>query len=261
MKNLKDWFKNFKFKEKWGELLVVVSPIIFSIMFGISQIKDFLGINWFVFLIFIFSIITIIGWLFNIANNESASNLLVENIKLKDQKEHVENVLGSLPEEACKLLIKKWELGGDSRITIYMFDLEEGFIPVSRSSRNPEYDSVNRKSYPKRVGYISRCWMVDKGEYFYDLPDPKLNQSKYIDYVNSETGMLKKDLRDLTMKSRSYYGTTLYNNSKAFLMIMVESIDPKIKNIEIIKQDLEGTMSEFIISTVNSNITPRGGKS
>ncbi len=258
MNSIKKWFKNFKLKEKWGELVVFISPILFSILFGSTRIREYIGIRWFLFIIIILAIITILGWWFNVKNNDSLDNLKDKNLKLKDQKEHLEGVLFSLPEEFSKLLSHKWGLQGDSRITIYRYNSTH-FIPVSRYSKNPDYDNINRKSYPKNVGYISKCWAKEEGRYFKCLPDPKIGLQNYINYTHKETGMLKKDIKELTMKSRSFYGKTLYDeNRKAFLIVLIESVHPNIKNIDQIKQDLESTLSEFVISIVKSNIAPGG---
>lgn len=260
LNSLKKWFKNFNLKEKWGELLTGISPLLFSILFGFTQVKKYLGINWFLFIVAILALTSILAWLSTINNNDSLSQLRRKNSKLKDQKEHVEGILFSLPTEFSKLLSNKWLLQGDSRITIYRYT-KINFIPVSRYSKDPDYDNINRESYPKDVGYISKCWAVEEGKYFNNLPDPIKSLREYIDFSNEETGMLKKDVKDLTMKSRSFYGKTLYDeDGKAFLIVMVESTQSEIANIDTIKKDLEGTLSEFIISIVKANITPGGGR-
>lgn len=227
-------------------------------LFGVPEIKAKLGNKWFLCLLIISILISLAGSWKNAKNKGSVSELNEKNLKLKDQKEHLEGVLASLPEEFSRLLSMKWGLKSDSRITIYRYD-SESFIPVSRYSKNPDYDNINRESYPKDVGYISKCWTTEEGVYIKCLPDPMKNEQSYIDYVNKETKMLKKDLRELTMKSRSYYGKTLFDeNEKALLIVMVESTKDEIHNIEEVKSDLEGTMSKFVISLVNSNITPGG---
>lgn len=256
---MRTWFKKINLKERWEGLVILLSPLMFSVLFGFKQIKIFLGMGWFILVISIVTLITIYSWWSNVRSRTTLYESKEENLKLKDRNEHLEGVLQSLPEEFLKLLSKKWRMQGDTRITIYSYTIDD-FIPLSRYSKNPDYDRKNRKSYPKDVGYISKCWAVEEGKYFKELPDPKKDIREYIDYTHKETGMLKKDIEKLPMKSRSYYGKTLHDNEgRAFLIIMIESTKPHIKNIKEISNDLEGTFSDFIISVVSSNFSPEGG--
>lgn len=260
-KNFIIWFKSFKWKERWGDLITFMVPLLLSIILGIDRVSEYLGDIWLFIIIGLLLFISVIGWLKSIENSISMSETINEKNQIDAQKEHLEGLLISLPEELCKILSDKWTMGTDARITIYRHT-EEDFIPVSRYAKNPDFDKIRRPSYPKNTGYIKECWAQEDGVYINSLPDPETNPQEYIDIVNAESKMLKKDIMQLPMKSRSYFGKTLFDsNGQAFILVMIESTKPEIKNISLIEEDLKGAFSKFVTTAVKSNILPTGGGS
>lgn len=255
------WCKSFKWKEKWGELITFIVPILLSVLLGIDIVSNNLGGFWLIVIIIFFLLLSLLGWLKSIENSASISETIKEKNQLDAQKEHLEGILISLPEELCKILFSKWDMEADARITIYRHT-DKHFIPVSRYAKNPDFDNIRRDWYPKDVGYIKQCWAKEEGVYIKNLPDPEENLQEYLDYVNNKSKMLKKDINQLPMKSRAYFGKTLFDlNEQAFILIMLESTKPEIKNINVIEEDLKGSLSKFITTAVKSNILPTGGGS
>lgn len=111
-------------------------------------------------------------------------------------------------------------LTAEDRITLYLhIPKTDTFINIGRESPNHKLCKGGRKSY--KDGFIREVF--NDVEKFQNIEaDPIREREKYILEVSRKSGMRKRDVRNLTMHSRSLYGNvikTLSGNSIGVLLI------------------------------------------
>lgn len=199
-------------------------------------------------------VVFLIGWIQTNHQKESIIELRRKYYRMENERDHLRNDKESMPVEIIKHLYKHWNMGYDERITIYRYDSEH-FVPIGRYSRNREIIKRGRNKYPKDEGFIGKCW---QNGHFYidDLPDYNSNEKDYIDEVTKTCFIKKGDLRNMSMKSRTYFCGNLVNKSElAIAVIVVESLKNKlpVTKEELIK-DLNGFFGNVLVSTVEANL-------
>ena len=90
---------------------------------------------------------------------------------------------------------------GTDRISIYKKEKEQ-LVIMSRYSINPDYNKVNRRSFPISEGYIGRA--MSDGTFFIDNLPPS-NGENYYSAIAQGCNISKGTVRSLSMKSRTYY--------------------------------------------------------
>lgn len=251
---LKYSWKNWK--NDWGNLLTILLPI------GASLAPIF--INNIILLIItevIFIIFIIIGWIQTNNHKESIDKLKLNFYKTEHERDHLLNSIQGIPDEIIRHLFFHWGLSYKERITIYRYN-EDSFMPVGRFSVNRELNKRGRDKYPKEEGFISKSWT--EGYYYIDnLPEYEGNEKNYINYVSELSGMKKTVLKNITMKSRTYFcKNLLFNDSEAIAVIVVESLNQKLPiDKDEINNDLDGFFGKVLVSVIGPNLPAgRGGE-
>lgn len=249
IKVIMNLFKNWR--SDWGNFFIIVIPVITSIFY--NNINAF-KYNW---AIWIVAVITfLIGWVQTNHQKDSIIEIRRKLYRAENERDHLRNDKESIPYEVIKSLYNHWKLGYQDRITIYRYDLEH-FVPVGRYSQNRELKKRGREKYPKNEGYISECW---HSGYFYidSLPNfkDKDKEKEYIEKVAEESKMKKGELRNISMKSRTYFCKNLMDsNGLSIAIIVVESLKEKLPVDEKqLTEDINGFMGQVLTTTVEVNL-------
>ena len=125
-------------------------------------------------------------------------------------------------------LSNQLNLTHNERLSVYMIvaldDKEEYLQIFGRYSKHHEHNKLNRKRFPKDQGVIGRAFI--KGEYD-EIFFPE-NESDYYDKCR-EFGILKKDAKNIRMKSRSFYPFIVNNithSNNENVIVLLESLTP-----------------------------------
>lgn len=161
-------------------------------------------------------------------NKIKEENRSLEKIRsnLEGYSENIGLFLENLPKEFLRNVSEFLDLKNSERISLYVLDGDK-FRIIGRYSENPKYDRNGRCEYPTDCGYISKCLENNNGNSYYvkeKLPDPKrLNQ--YVEAVSKDTGMNEDDIKNLSMKSRTYFTrVTKDRNKKNVGILVIESM-------------------------------------
>ncbi len=149
-------------------------------------------------------------------------------------------------------LANRLEFGKESdnneRISLYIHDQNNTFIPCGRYSANPQYRKPSRTSYPDNEGCIARGW--ENGWHFDNkFPCPNSKKSKYGDYCSQKYNIPKNTTRDVKMKSRVYAVLSIKNNGDPFGVLVVESTKEDRFIEDQIKPILQG-QNDFLAETI-----------
>lgn len=150
-------------------------------------------------------------------NKEKGNKIIDLESALNDSIKEMNELFNSY----LTLMIKNLNFGHTERISVYKV-FENKFVLIGRASDNPILQRIGRSSYPIDEGFIGKGWA--EGEYFIDnLPDPGLrNGDTYYNQVNSICTIDRQVVRDIKMKSRTYFVYRIkgYDNQpKAVLVI------------------------------------------
>lgn len=139
---------------------------------------------------------------------------------------------------AC--IFKSLSLNGADRISLYKKD-KENLILMGRYSIYPDYNNVKKRVYPVSEGYIGKA-MKDGSFFIDDIPefiDGK--REEYYSFVCNSCNIPKDTVRNLSMKSRTYYCKALTNSmeTERTAVIVFESIEANRFTEEQIRNVLE----------------------
>ncbi len=119
------------------------------------------------------------------------------------------------------------------RITLYIHDKQNSFIPFSRISSNPTYKPFGRVKYPDNLGCIAQGW--NSGWYF----DNNFSDN-WVDSNHSKYEIPKRVLNRMSMQSKLFAVLRIDNQAgKSLGLIVVESTDNNKYEEEVIKHSLE----------------------
>lgn len=136
----------------------------------------------------------------------------------------------------------------NERISLYIHDKNNNFIPCGRYSANPKYRQPTRTSYPDNEGCIAKGW--ENGWYFDDnLPCPNAKLRDYIDHCLHTFQIPRNTTRAMKMKSRLYAVMSINNNGDIFGVIVVESTKENRFSEQEIKPLLE-EQNDFLAETI-----------
>ncbi len=161
--------------------------------------------------------------------------------------EQVRNLFdGYLYNLANRLYFGKFE--NNERISLYIHDSNNTFIPCGRFSQNPKYRNPSRTSYPDDEGCIAKGW---EHGWFFDnnFPCPEAEQSNYRDRCLHEFNIPRNTTRAVNMKSRLYAVLTIKNNGDLFGVLVVESTQGDRFSEEQIKPILLD-QNDFLAETI-----------
>lgn len=263
-------------KEDWGNFIILVVPILLAI----PPISKFLLGKWYGIIIII--LIFLIGWfqtnskkfeMQKLQNELEQHKGLVESHDVEKNKlkitindlatkiELMDNYLEVLPELIVKYLSLELKLTYTDRISLYNYDFsEELFVQIGRYSVNPEFTKKGRPTYPKDKGFIKNSWQ--NGSYnIENLPSFEDEPKKYLDTVSHKSKLDKKIIKELSMKSRSYFCSNLINSKhKAVGVIVIESIKPQLPySEEQFNKFLQNPFSQLLIEIIESNLMFKEG--
>ncbi|MSA99725.1 hypothetical protein GKG03_08610 [Finegoldia sp. BIOML-A3] len=166
--------------------------------------------------------------------------------KLTDIAVNLGDILESVPDDFLRVVSKYMELKNSDRISLYVMKKDD-FKIIGRYSENPLYIEKSGREYGNK-GYIFKCVGNRNGKpYFHrqELPDSETNINGYIRVVNKETGMSKKSIKSLNMKSRCYFtriitGTGMENVG----VLVIETMNSRF-NIEA--EEINFKLEELVI--------------
>lgn len=166
--------------------------------------------------------------------------------KLTDIAVNLGDILESVPDDFLRVVSKYMELKNSDRISLYVMKKDD-FKIIGRYSENPLYIEKSGREYGNK-GYIFKCVGNRNGKpYFHrqELPDSETNINGYVRVVNKETGMSKKSIKSLNMKSRCYFtriitGTGMENVG----VLVIETMNSRF-NIEA--EEINFKLEELVI--------------
>ncbi len=156
------------------------------------------------------------------------------------------NLLNEILERQLIALSKELDYCHEERITVYHYK-DNQFNKVQRYSKNAKYNEGGRPSYPNE-GVIGKAW--EEGDYFIsDIPEHSTTNTDNYYTQQKEKGFIERQVAEkLTMKSRSYFGQRLDNESETenIAIIIFESTNPK----KINKEEIEKKVSKQLIGII-----------
>lgn len=237
-------------KSTWGNLPVLLIPILLTIPPILEYIKER---NW---LIISTIIIFIVGWFQITINTVSTLKLKEDMDSLKDEKETLLNNMNSIPEVIVKRIFECFDFSYNERITIYrQHDHDdESFVSIGRFALNETLKKGRRLNYPKNSGFISESWNNGNFE-IENLPDPGNDLQSYLKEVSQISKMSQKDIKEIRMKSRSYYCENIISEMKPIAVIVFETKSEKFP-IEItkIKEILSSPVGKILKDVIEKNL-------
>lgn len=264
-------------REDWGNILILGIPLILAI----PPISSFVLAKWYGIVIVIS--LFLLGWFqtnsqkvkikdiqeeleankYLINNNENEKNELKNRINdLSLTVELLDNNLEVLPELIVKYISFQLNLTYTDRISVYNYDFNRDmFIQVGRYSANPEFTKKGRLEYPKDKGFIKNAWQ--NGSYIIEeLPSFEDSPGRYLEQVSQKSKLEKKIIKELSMKSSSYYCTNLVNSKhKAVGVIVIESTNSKLPYTEKeLNEFLLQPFGQLLIEIIESNLMLKEGE-
>lgn len=237
-------------KSEWGILLLTIVPVILTV--PIDFIQNFINLHWIIPIIG-FGLI-IVGLIQSNYQKENKEKVMRDNDFLKERISHVTHTLESIPIDFIKILYRHWEFEYQDRITIYRYE-KDNFVQVGRHSINVELRRNGRDKYPKDEGFISKAWQngifyIENLPKFQDDPEAYLDETLKVQRINKGT------IRNISMKSRSYYCRNLTNqDNDPIAVIVIESLSPKLPvDSKELGKDLEGTLGQYLVKSIETNL-------
>jgi hypothetical protein len=246
--NISKYLINLKnLKSNWGQLLLLLIPIILTVPPLLKYISES------TFRIFVVVILFIISWSHNINNLVNCEDIKNETEKLDRDVEYLTSTLESVPEKVVKTVFNYLGFSYNERITIYRFE-NDSFVPVGRYSVNNNIKKSGRSSYPNNEGFIGKTW--DNGSVHIEgLPDPSKAKRGYLTQVTSECNIEQDTIENISMKSRSYYCRNLLENNDPIAVIVFESLSEKLPVlISDIDKLIEGPFGQLLVNVIKTNL-------
>ena len=239
---LKNW------KNNWGSLFIIIIPVLFT--FPLFQ--DFINRHWLIPTIGVSLIL--FGWIQSNYHIENTDNLYLEIDLLNERNNHLTNTLEGIPIEIVRQLYNHWKFGYSDRISIYRYE-GENFVQVGRYSKNIALRKDGRRKYPTNEGFIGKA--LHNGEFHIDrLPDYDEEPDKYINDVIKKAKINKGTIRNISMKSRSFFCKNLTNQvGDPIAVVVIESLKGELPvSRNKLKEDLEGTLGQVLVTVIELNL-------
>lgn len=137
-------------------------------------------------------------------------------------------------------IFKSLSLNGTDRVSLYKKE-KENLVLMGRYSINPDYNKVTKRVYPISEGYIGKA--MKDGSFFIDnIPEFKDGKrEEYYSFVCNSCNIQKDIVRNLSMKSRTYYCKALTDSmeTERKAVIVFESLEANRFTEEQVKGVLE----------------------
>jgi hypothetical protein len=208
---------------------------------GIFNIAESPTIFW---LFIAFAVLSALTSVSEWRRKKSLRQLSNQIASLKEQNEVISENIKNLFDGVLYNLSKKLDFTerDQSRISLYIHDKKQSFVPFGRYSPNPEFQKPGRSYYPDRQGCISRGWQ--HGWHFEntfgDTPHAhkKKNTNDY--HIPVEV------YGNLKMKSYVYAVKRLNDkNGDSLAVIVVESTQKDRFTESELQERLNGTVEDF----------------
>lgn len=206
-------------------------------------------LNYIIYIFVFFALLLAIITFIDIKNKKTI-------LKLEDEVEQFKSISETISENIKELFngflykfsINIAKFSSSERVTLYIHNGGNLFIPFGRYSPNTKFGKSGRATYPDNIGCIAKGW--ENGWYF-DNNFPE-NQQEYLKKNKDDYGMDKQIVKKLKMQSKLFAVLRLENNeghSKA--LIVVESTNKNQYNENEIKTILEA-QKEYLATMINS---------
>lgn len=189
---------------------------------------------------FVFLVISVFVQFIEYKSRKTLPELEVKLAEYEEVSETIHNNIKELFDGfLMNVSVSKLGFTPDERITLYIHNGKETFIPFGRASLNTEYRKKGRPFYPDRQGCISEGWK--NGWDFYDFQmDPSENINGYANEQYQQYGIQKGITKKLKMLPRQIGAFRIGNKHNPVGIIVVESIKPQ----KFIAADLKGKLEE-----------------
>lgn len=190
------------------------------------------------------AIITVV----EILNRKTIENLEKKNKEYELLSETIsENLKELFNGFLYRFAISQANFTTNERITLYIHNGENSFIPFGRYSQNTKYSKAGRASYPDNEGCIAKGW---EKKWYFDNAFPT-DDKEYLNTTKQKYLIDTKIVSKIKMKSKLFAVLRLDNKSKSIGLIVVEWIDGNKYSEKMIKKILENQqqyLSEMICS-------------
>lgn len=248
-----DFFTDYGLE--FGRFCTTTIIAVVSILLGIDFNKDWVAPALWVILIIVIAISFVIEC--KVFKKSRKISKLEKDIEKQSSKvqlleatiEKIECVNYDLFQYVLISLYNKLGFDGQDRISIYKKE-KDRFVIMSRYSINPQYSSINRSHYPISDGFIGLALQNGDGEYFINnLPEYKTgNKERYYSAILENCQMDKEVLRNLKMRSRSFYCLAIKDpaETKRNAVIVFESTLPDKLQRESILNALDSEKHKIV---------------
>ncbi|MEE0938168.1 MAG: hypothetical protein UIG52_09100 [Bacteroidales bacterium] len=183
--------------------------------------------------------------------------------KTKKELDEVKKAYNDVFEFELIKIYQKLDFDNCERISIYKVEGNNCKV-VSRHSYRPEFRKYDKdKIYPLSNGFIGKAWESENGDFFIkNLPNYEKNAGKYINQCIKLCNIDENTIKQLSMKSRSYYCKVLRNSDETdnIAIIVFESLSTKNINKEhidsILKEEnksLATFIQKIVFEVIKSN--------
>lgn len=254
--------KNFIHNE-WASSIMAIITIALSILPLLKDYKSIKCIIFFSILLLIYSVLYYFNYCIKDKKTKKIKDLERELDSTKKELEIVKKAYNDVFEFELIKIYQKLDFGNHERISIYKVE-EKNCKVVSRHSVNPEFRKYDKdKTYPLNRGFIGEAWK-NKDNYFFHkaLPDYEKKTDKYIAKCKELCDIDADTIKQLSMKSRSYYCKVLRNSDETdnIAIIVFESLSTKNINKEhidsILKEEnksLATFIQKIVFEVIKSN--------
>jgi len=197
----------------------------------------------------ILSILLTIIIIIDIKNKKTILSLEKENEQFKSISETIsENIKELFNGFLYKFSINKAEFDSTERVTLYIHNGNNLFIPFGRYSPNTKFAKSGRPTYPDNIGCIAKGW--ENGWHFdNDFPE---EEKEYLVKNKDNYEMDKQVVKRLKMQSKLFAVLRLDNSEgKSKAVIVAESTESKKYTEKQIKTILE-EQKEYLATIIDS---------
>jgi len=124
------------------------------------------------------------------------------------------------------------------RVTLYIHDGNQTFIPFGRYSSNTSFAKKGRPEYSDSIGCVARGW-TDEWHFYQSSVSPLGDEEEYIKEQKEKYMLDKSTVRKMNMKSSQLCVMRLDVGKKAIAVIVVESINPN----KYVEDEIKTTLS------------------
>ncbi len=189
-----------------------------------------------------------------IANKKTIETLENDNEKYRMLSDTIsENIKELFNGFLYRFATSKANFSPNERITLYIHNGEDLFIPFGRYSSNPKYGKPGRDSYPDNQGCIAQGW---ENKWYFDnsFSDPAASETSLKSYIKENKDNYLMDRRTiikLKMKATLLAVMRLDVKDTPVAVVVVESISSSKyteKQIKLFLREQQEYLAEMVVS-------------